>query len=568
MPLPTNRSADCRYASFLAFLSLGLCASFQAVVASGLRRLPGDRGDTVLLNFLLEHSWQWLAGGGAAPAIWDPPIGFPMHGLLAHGDLLLGVAPLYWPWRALGADPESAYALWLMSVCIVNFAAMFVLLRRLFRVDAVAAGLGAWLFAFSNALFAQIVHAQLLTQFYALGAFSGAWTFFAESPRDRRGERPDSARRAITCYASCVVLQLWSGFYVGAFIALISCVAMASALARSTSRAVLAARFRAHAMSLAIAALASAVLLAPLARHYLAARAVSQRVGVGAGELRLPRLASYFYMGPDNLLYGWTDAVPPFASLPEAHEQAIGLGLLTTSVLAFVAWRRRRSEATRIGVMVFVVLFVALTGFPFGIRLWRIWYYTLPGLAAVRAVSRIGIFRMLPASIAVALFVSESRARNGRRAWAALVIALLCGVEQLRRLPTYDADHWRCEVAAIVRAVDPRFAAFHLLGDRFANFEALAVAQRSGVPTVNLEVGAFPTAWTPFDAQIRHDGRDPERTPGGGDGVSAGAGNRSGARAGDRRTGIPRRLRGPLNVRRSVPRLGRAAVLPYDRRAA
>lgn len=505
----TSHESVRRHGPFLVFLSLGLASTFRTVIASGMSRLPGDRSDSVLVTFLLEHSWQWLAGGESAPGIWDPPIGHPLRGLLAHGDLLLGFAPLYWPWRALGADPESAHALWLASVCIVNFAAMFALIRRLFRVDAVAAGLGAWLFAFANSLLAQIGHAQLLPQFYAVGAFAGIWMFFARSQRERRDERLDPTGRAIACYAICLVLQLWSGFYVGAFIVLLSGVAMIVALSRPTSRVVVVERFRTHARSLGFAALASAALLAPLASRYLAARAVSQRVGVGAGESRLPRPASYFYMGPDNLLYGWTDGLSPFASLPEAHEQAIGLGLLTTGVLAFVAWQHRRSEAVRIGVLVFAVAFVALTAFPFGIRLWRLWYYTIPGLAALRAVSRIGIFLVLPASIALALFVSGSRTRGGRRAWVALVIALLCVVEQLRWLPTYDAERWRCEVAAIVHAVDPRFAAFHLLGDRSANFQALAVAQRSGVPTVNLEVGAFPNAWTLFDAQIRDDGRDP-----------------------------------------------------------
>lgn len=487
----------------VAFLLLGLAAAFHPVLRSGLARIPGDRSDTIHLHFVIEHVWLWLSGGVAAGSFWDAPIGHPLAGTLAHGDLMLGFSPLYAPWRALGATPERAWALFVLVAVSLDYVATWLLLRRVFRADALAASLGAWLFAFSNARLAQLGHPQLLPQLFVLGAFASVCLFFA------RDASPARQRVAIAGYATCLLLQLWSGFYVGYFMALISAVALACALLLDDTRARVLERVRCRAGGLVAAVLVSAMLLAPLAIRYLDARAASRRVGVGAGELRLPRLASYLYMGPENVLYGWTARWPVFSGLPEAHEQAIGLGLVTTGVLLVVAWRRRGEPSVRLAALVIAVLLVALTWFPFGVRLWRLWYYTIPGLGAVRAVSRIGIFLALPAAIALACFVRDARLRGRGPALMALAIALVCGAEQLRRVPSYDGVRWACEVERLVEVIPPEAAAFHLMGDRFDGLQALAVAQRSGVPTVNFVGGAFPKEWTLFEAQVRDGGRDP-----------------------------------------------------------
>jgi len=65
-----------------------------------------------------------VAGGHAlAEDLWSPPIFFPVRDVAFYTDLLLGVAPLYWPWRWLGAGPETSYQLWMLTIWSLNFAA-------------------------------------------------------------------------------------------------------------------------------------------------------------------------------------------------------------------------------------------------------------------------------------------------------------------------------------------------------------------------------------------------------------------------------------------------------------
>lgn len=491
----------------LAFLSLGLFAAFHSMWLSELRLVPGDRGDTIFFIYLLEHQWQWLVGGASAPGFWDPAVGHPMTGALGHGDIMLTFAPLYWPWRALGASPETAYELWLVAVSSLNFAAMWALLRRWLGADALAAGIGACFFAFSSARLAQIGHIQLLPQLFVLGAFASVLVLCEGLHADRRGPEGEAARArreraAIGCYAACLVAQLWGGYYMGFFVALVTGVALVCALSMKAHRGAVLALLRERAPALATASIAGFVLVWPLATRYLHAREISHRVGVGAAEIRLPRLASYLYTGPENLLYGWMASWPPFSRIPEAHEQAIGLGLVTTGVLAFVSWRHRRRTPVRFAAVLALTLVVALTWFPFEIRLWRLWYYTLPGIGVVRAVSRIGLLLSIPAAMALAQLVSERDRGSWKKASVVLVIAMACLVEQTRQGPTFDKQRWDCEVERLEARLDLDASAFYLTGNSETNLQALAVAQRAGVPTINFVGGAFPRAWTLFEVQV------------------------------------------------------------------
>jgi hypothetical protein len=149
-----------------------------------------------------------------------------------------------------------------------------------------------------------------------------------------------------------------------------------------------------------------------------------------------------------------------------------------------------------------LTLVVALTWFPFEIRLWRLWYYTLPGIGVVRAVSRIGLLLSIPAAMALAQLVSERDRGSWKKASVVLVIAMACLVEQTRQGPTFDKQRWDCEMEGLEARVDPDASAFYLTGNSGTNLQALAVAQRAGVPTVNFVGGAFPRAWTLFEVQV------------------------------------------------------------------
>src|SRR5918911_1572347 len=97
-----------------------------------LGRIAADIGDTRLNNYLLEHSYRWLRQAPGHADFWSPPMFYPATGTMAFADVFLSAAPLYWPWRLLGAAPDTAFQLWMLTVGAFNYLAAYLLLRRVF----------------------------------------------------------------------------------------------------------------------------------------------------------------------------------------------------------------------------------------------------------------------------------------------------------------------------------------------------------------------------------------------------------------------------------------------------
>src|SRR5438034_10739177 len=107
-------------ALFLLGWASGLLLAFYPVLLTGFARIPGDHGDGRLINYLLEHGWRWLCREPLHRQLWDLPIFYPTPNTGAYSDILISAGPLYWPWRALGLAPETAFQLWMLAVASLN----------------------------------------------------------------------------------------------------------------------------------------------------------------------------------------------------------------------------------------------------------------------------------------------------------------------------------------------------------------------------------------------------------------------------------------------------------------
>ena len=103
----------------LLWCVLGLILAGYPTLLSGFADVQGGLGHPLLVNFTLEHSFRWVAGMPLAEDFWSPPIFHPMPGVAAFTDLLLGAAPLYWPWRWLGLGPHTAFQIWMFASPVV-----------------------------------------------------------------------------------------------------------------------------------------------------------------------------------------------------------------------------------------------------------------------------------------------------------------------------------------------------------------------------------------------------------------------------------------------------------------
>jgi len=465
---------------------------FSPTFLSGFRSVQGDLGDSRLVNFTLEHSYRWLHGMPLAGDLWSPPLYYPTLNAATYTDPMLGVAPLYWPWRWIGCHPHTAYQCWMLICWSLNFFCFYLLLRKGFRTSPVAASVGAFLFAFASPRLANVVHQQLVVQFYLVMALLAAITALRTDTRLRRQDR---AGLWIGVFFASLVLQLYTAFYPFFFFLLGLVAALIVATITRDGRSTLRRFARQHAGLLTVSALATLAAAFPLLIRYYS---TAEEVGLRPYNLeRLPHILSWFLMGGSNWLYGWIHAIPSmaWAQLSRHHN---GVGVVTTILALLGLWHVRRNRVVQLIMVALAVLFLLTLRMPGDWSLWELVRSTVPGAAAIRAVSRVAMVLLFPAAIGLAIFFDRMVER--RRFLIAGVLFALVVAEQIHRPLTFDKELAERRVAAIAEEVPPNADAFLLVNtghraDQYVHDDAAWASIASGVPTINGRYGNRPRGW-------------------------------------------------------------------------
>jgi hypothetical protein len=498
---------------------------FHPMLLSGLRRMQSDWGDTRLNNYILEHGYRWLLGFPGHEWFWSPPVFYPAPNTAAYSDVLLGVAPFYWPWRIAGFEPDTAFQLWLLTIATLNFVSALLLFSRGFRCRPVASAIGAMLLSFASVRTAQVMHAQLIAHFYIAIAILAVLEIFRPEPELRAGVATVERRTAwVFALAGALVAQIYSSFYYGWYLIFALTIATLWALAMPGTRQRFLLTLRANLPALGGAVLASGVLLAPLVLHYLRAE---QQVGTRSFlvvETMLPRVQSWAYMGPDSWLYGWLAQHASFHYLPMEHEQRLGLGVVTIVCAAIGLWMARRRRAVQFAVIVPLTMALLATEWPGGFTPWYAIYLYVPGAGALRAVSRIGVALVLPASLGVALLIdaltrerrippsrtADLLRRRDRRKRALIAAALVAAIvaEQMQEPRWYDKSEARARVARVANGIGTSCAAFLYTTTGGSDdpwhyhADAMWASMQLGIPTLNGYSGNQPPRWTFYDIRV------------------------------------------------------------------
>ena len=278
---------------------IGVATTSYPTIVSGFRLVQGGLGDTRLVNFILEHGYRWLMGLPLAESFWSPPIFFPATGVTAYTDLLLGVAPLYWVWRWLGAAPDTAYQCWMLVCWSLNFVAFYWLLRRSLATSVLASSVGAWFFAFASPRMAGVMHQQLMIQFFLVLMLVSIVEIARSQDRDTNSTR---TRVWIALFFVAGVLQLNTAVYPLLYFSLGLTATAAIVVCSRSGRSTAAHIFRSHLATIAACAAAALLVAMPTIMHYRDSAAA-----FGARPLQphhLPKLASWLLMGDYNLLWG------------------------------------------------------------------------------------------------------------------------------------------------------------------------------------------------------------------------------------------------------------------------
>jgi len=489
----------------------GLLIAFHPMVLSGFARTETDPGDTRHLNYVLEHGFRWLLSRPGHRELWSPPVFFPEKNTAAYSETLLGVLPFYAPWRLLGAPPDTALQILVLALALLNFPASFFLLRHSLDLGVLASSMGAFLFSFGSPRLVHVGHQQLIAQFFTILAVIALVELFRASESPEGGSR----RRAwIGLLFASLVAQAYACFYLAWFLALALALALTFAVAVPETRRRLFWLLSRHWLAAAACGVASFLAVAPLAEHYLEAEAVLERPIFRDAAMGLPPLKAWLNLGPYSWLYGSLGR-PFLSDMPFEWEKRLGLGLVTMLAATYGLFRQRSRPGVRVLIATSAALFLLTASFPGRHTLWRWVFEFVPGATAMRAVSRVALILLVPASIGLACAFDRALLKR-RGAWLPALAALVV-LEQGQTMPSYDKRTARSRVAAVARSIpggcEAFFAAFPESSRNVfeTQLDAMWAGLETGAPTVNGYSSHLPPAWEPlYNNQVRGAG-DAER---------------------------------------------------------
>jgi hypothetical protein len=403
---------------------IGLVFIHHPMLLSGLEQIQTDTGDSRLINYLLEHSYRWIAGDSAHRRFWDVPIFYPARNVAAYSDTLLSTAPVYWLWRTFGLLPDTSFQFWMMSVSAINYVAGYWLLRSGFRRGTLGSCCGAFLFAFGASRTSQLEHQQLLPQVYTVVVLMALLRVF--------GGRPCSLSRSVALWVIgglSLAAQFYASFYLGWFLVLALGLASLLVTVRAQSRSVLLAVIRHQWPAIALAAAVSSLAIYPLLAHYLeAAKQVGMRGDIEI-MLSVPDWRTWVYEGPHSWIWGWLCRLARFhfRSLEQAHR--MGIGAVTPLVCVVGLLSRWREPAVRLIALTGLSMLIVLTHFQreiwegAGLGWWAV------GAAELLRPSRVAAHRQVAGGLTALLGLTLFPATT--LAMAVLLAALPYGASRL-----------------------------------------------------------------------------------------------------------------------------------------
>jgi hypothetical protein len=467
---------------------------------SWLSAIPGDYSDARFNSVVLEHLFQWLRGGPVS--LWNPSYFYPFKNILGFSDNHFGSGWAYAIFRAIGVEREYAYIGWFLIGSILNYAASLYVLRR-FGFSLFASAAGAFVYAFGLPSLIQEAHAQLNYRFAVPLAFFSFARYLDE-------KNPQYLAKT----SFWIAVQFYCTIYLGVFLSYLLVAVLLAAIVATPKTFFRATGFKQKwfdwpnigAGLLGCLSILAVVLL------LLKYRSVKVLYGFGSADFEttymLPRFSSYLladYVEVSRWL-GQQFAEPIPSSYRHEHQLFFGFGVWVLAIMGTIfAWRCRSEHLGKITSVSFALLVILTIDISGSSLYW--WLLKVPGLSAVRAVSRIGMILLLPMSIMVTImvdyFVKSSWYPIRRYRFVLLVVSIVAITYETTayRPYHYPIQAWYDRQIRLQKLIEQPIQSGEILyltnaandpWDTVAEIDAMIYAQDHRVPTLNGYSGRSP----------------------------------------------------------------------------
>ncbi len=383
---------------FMTFgLTIGLVFSILPILGFDLIYFPGDMGDGRLNLIFLEHAHKFFTGQ-LITSYWDITFMHPEPNVLAYSDNLIGSAPFYSIFRALGYDIYSAYQAWFITVSALNYISAFYFLKYVFKNNYTAV-IGAFIFAFSIALQSQMTHAQTFPRFAIPLAFLMAYKF---------GESYKIKDFFLTILF--VVYEIYCAIYLGFMLVIPIAIFLISILIKHYKKE---GKFdKIWFLKLLAAGVVNLLILLPLMLPYMG-RSITPNFGHLSHLLpNVPTFKSYFFSQKGSLIWDFlSQTANDYRSWWNHQIFAGGVATLSyIAVIIIIAYKLIAKKFKDISLIQRLILSGIITLFLY-LRFYNISAYTfiyfLPGFSSMRALQRIINIELIFFAIATVFILNK-----------------------------------------------------------------------------------------------------------------------------------------------------------------
>lgn len=504
-----------RWAAILLALLLTLSINYHAFWPD-FHVLPGDRGDTRLMVFTLEH---WVKVFRGHEAFYVLNMFYPDKVALGYADGLFLFSLPYASFRALGADPFTSYQLFLIFMTAFGYAGCLWLLRRALGLGLGFSILGSVLLTSLNSMQFQADIGKLVGfYFYPLliGLLYGYFT-----AKDKNSLK---AWFGLLSFAGLLGLLFFTSYYPAWFFAftllLFALISLVYSAIRQGAVQVarrMAAFFWRQKMQIVAALMLLAISLVPFATTYAPLVRSDASRSFGLVLDFSPRVKDLINVSQLNVVWS-----PVLSSLHfnfgnrevQMGSPFLGLSLfIGFCVYGLFSLMRRQGRLDRTRDHVVIVLaatafaILALTVKFHNLSFWHIVYQLVPGASALRALGRyLMIFDVIVVVTVVyglnAIY-EANRARFASRPFyllgGAIILAAALIAEQLNsvafRLDKADQLTWLSRYNSPTSACKAFFvndADSNGLPVGYYQLDAMMISMKTGIPTVNGYSGITP----------------------------------------------------------------------------
>jgi hypothetical protein len=468
--------------------------------------VQGDRGDTRLVVFTLEHWYRALQG---LEPFFRLQMFYPDPNALAYADGLFLFGLPYAAFRMFGLDFLSSYQLVQMLLTIVGFLGWMRLLRHVLRLSVTWSVVGGILLTSLNALQLQADIGKLSAVNLFPILFLWLWGYLGATERGQW--RP---LLGLAGFAAGLGLLFFTSYYpawllVLTLVVLATLALVAAIVVKGAGKALgevwAALRKQRRAVALAVGAFLFSLI--PFIATYAPLVVAGSSRGFDLVLEFSPTPLDIVNVSANNVMWGGLLQTLGFDfGNREVQMGSPPLVLLVAGITTLVlvrrlsgtGWRGLSTKERMLLLLAGTATALVLFSLRFGnLSLWYFSYRILPGASALRAVGRVLIMVDL-ILIVLALWgldelwraVRKPGARAPRIMLAGIGIALIAEqvnwtpftldkTEQLSRLERYAAPEQDCEAFYVTNAsADGAPFGYHQL-------DAMMIGMKLGMPTVN-----------------------------------------------------------------------------------